>query len=185
MAFDKEAYFKALEQMMEKFDRHLGELKTPIHAYVCGGSAMMYWLDQARITLDVDAFFSHPFNPPPNTKVFFSDRHGNAYDLDFDYGFNQNFSLLHPDYSAEANPILEFPNLRVFVLSPLDLAVMKSSRYNERDRHDIKLLIKAGLLSDESQFRFRAEEALIYYAGNYTFIKITIDEICEMIQHIH
>ena len=181
MAFDKEAYFKALEQIMDKFDRHLGELKTPIQAFICGGSALMYWLDEARLSMDVDAFFSHQILRPQNVSFPFSDEYGNAFELEFDYNFHPQLSMFHPDYADKAKLIMEFPNLQVFVLAPLDVAIMKISRFNSRDQFDLELLVDSGLLSDAEELRTRTEEALKYYVGNDTFIKIALDEICEKI----
>lgn len=184
MKYDRNSYINALEQIMRKINDHFPRLKTPVEAYVCGGAAVMFWVESARISMDVDAFFSRAFVPPGNLKAFFKDQDGYQVDLDFDYTFNQNFSLLHPDYAEDACRIMEFPNLQVCVLSPQDVAVMKLSRFTAQDRDDIKTFINAGLLADERRFRMRAEEALEYYVGRPDFIAHAINDVCGWIEAV-
>jgi len=72
------------------------------------------------------------------------------------------------------------------VLSPVDLAVSKLARFDERDRDDIRTLIQDGLLTDAETFRRRAEEALAYYIGDLTMVRYAIRDVTEWIQdHRH
>ena len=177
MQYDRTSYLEALEGLMREINDSFPPLKVPVEAYICGGAAVMYWVEGARISLDVDAFFSHTFVPPQNLQTTFVGLEGEPLILDFDYNFNQNFSLLHPDYAEAAHCIKEFPNLKVTVLSPQDIAVMKLSRFTLGDREDIKSLISAGCLDDAEQFRRRAEEALDYYVGRPDFILHALNDV--------
>jgi hypothetical protein len=182
MQYDRTSYLEALEGLMREINDSFPQLKTPVEAYICGGAAVMFWVESARISMDVDAFFSHTFVPPQNLQTTFEDLEGEPLVLDFDYNFNQNFSLLHPDYAADAHCIKEFSNLKVTVLSPQDVAVMKLSRFTQGDREDIKALITAGCLDDAEQFRKRAMEALDYYVGKPDFILYAINDVCGWIE---
>jgi hypothetical protein len=71
----------------------------------------------------------------------------------------------------------------VRVLSPVDLAVSKLSRYADPDRDDIKALARAGLL-DPKGLRQRAEEALIGYIGRVDDVRISIDQASRMVEEV-
>jgi hypothetical protein len=58
--------------------------------------------------------------------------------------------------------------LAVKLLTPLDLAVSKLSRFSEQDQLDIRALAREWLI-DATQLRRRAEEALPDYVGKLDY----------------
>ena len=64
--------------------------------------------------------------------------------------------------------------LAVKLLTPLDLAVSKLSRFSEQDQLDIRALARERLI-DATQLCRRAKEALPDYLGNPDRIKTSID----------
>jgi hypothetical protein len=70
--------------------------------------------------------------------------------------------------------------IHLYVLSPVDLAVTKISRYSHQDREDILALASAGLISAD-QLRNRAIEALADYIGDRAPVMTSIELICRQI----
>ena len=71
--------------------------------------------------------------------------------------------------------------LDVHLLSPLDLAVSKLSRFEEHDREDIAALAREGLI-DARSLRRRAQDALPSYVGNIDRVKSSIDIACRLVE---
>ena len=67
------------------------------------------------------------------------------------------------------------------LLTPLDLAVSKLSRFSAQDQSDIRALARERLI-DAAQLRRRAEEALPDYVGNLDRIKTSIDIACRVVK---
>jgi len=65
----------------------------------------------------------------------------------------------------------------LFVLTPLDLAVSKISRFSPQDREDIALLASRRFFT-AAELRGRALEALQYYVGNTAWVRGTIERVC-------
>ncbi|HEX8009620.1 MAG TPA: DUF6036 family nucleotidyltransferase [Casimicrobiaceae bacterium] len=70
--------------------------------------------------------------------------------------------------------------LEVRLLTPLDLAVSKLSRFGEQDQADIRALARAGLI-DAAGLRRRAEEALPDYVGNLDRVRAAIKIACRLV----
>lgn len=87
--------------------------------------------------------------------------------LEFDYNFNETFSLLQADYAARAITLKEFSNLRVNVISPVDLAVMKCLAFQGRIRTISDWLPDIADLPDPGS-RARAGYLLEYAAHKIT-----------------
>jgi hypothetical protein len=91
---------------------------------------------------------------------------------------------MHPDYRENAVEWTGIGNERrkvhLYVLTPLDLAVSKISRFSPQDREDILLLARARLLTSGG-LRRHALGALDYYVGNTEWVRGTIEIICEEI----
>lgn len=99
--------------------------------------------------------------------------------LYLDTQYNDAFGLLHENSdldAVEAPELLAKPDtaLRVFFLSPLDLAVSKLGRFDQRDQSDIVTLARAGLI-DVRRFRTHALEALDDYVGSTERVRTSID----------
>ncbi|WP_457833067.1 DUF6036 family nucleotidyltransferase, partial [Staphylococcus aureus] len=68
-----------------------------------------------------------------------------------DTNYNSSFALMHEDYLDDAIPIdLGVDQIRVHVLSPVDLAVSKIARFADNDKEDIAALVRLGLTSADA-----------------------------------
>jgi cellulose biosynthesis protein BcsQ len=105
--------------------------------------------------------------------------------VDFDTQYNDSFALLHRDAYDDARPIslqgVDARRLVVKLLTPLDLAVSKLSRFSEQDQLDIGTLAREGLL-DSTKLRRRAVAALPDYVGKLDRIKTSIDIACRVVE---
>lgn len=155
----------------------------PIRMYIAGGTALHYYTG-ARVSKDVDAAFSRRIALPADLDVAYRDEDGAAALLYFDRNYNDTLALLHEDAYADAQPLalpgVDAGVLDVRLLSPLDLAVSKLSRFASQDRDDIASLARHGLI-DAGQLRQRAEEALGGYIGDLARLRTSIDIACRMI----
>ena len=70
--------------------------------------------------------------------------------------------------------------LDVRLLTPLDLAVSKVSRFSDQDREDIASLAKKGLI-DSVALRCRAESAAKRYVGNLDSVQTSINLACNIV----
>lgn len=71
--------------------------------------------------------------------------------------------------------------LDVRLLSALDLAVSKISRFSSEDRGDITVLAKHGLIKSAA-LRRRFEQAIKNYVGNLDAIKGAINLACRIVE---
>ena len=94
--------------------------------------------------------------------------------VDFDYNFNDTFSLIHSDYPKRATFVQSYGKLTAHIISPVDLALMKISRFSERDRNDIKELVREGLI-DRDELKDLANDALNDYVGNTEVLRTSLD----------
>ena len=178
---------RAMSVMLDKLDAFLrsgGYAGEPVRMFLAGGMALHYHCG-ARYTEDVDASFSaRLLVPAHDLTVDYRREDGTPSTLYFDANYNDTFALLHPDYREDAVAWEDIGNERrlvqLFVLTPLDLAVSKISRYSPQDRADILLLAEHRFFN-AAQLRRRAEEALDYYVGNTHWVRSTIDLLCDEI----
>jgi hypothetical protein len=157
-----------------------GYTGAPIKMFLAGGMAINYWCG-TRYTADVDASFSRRvILPGDDLIVQYTKANGQKAHIYFDTTYNPTLALMHEDYEDNAVPWPEVaaPNqlVRLYVLSPLDLALSKVARFTEQDREDIKALAHEGLVL-ASEFRERATDALGAYVGNLAPVKTTIDMV--------
>ncbi|HXK27033.1 MAG TPA: DUF6036 family nucleotidyltransferase, partial [Candidatus Binatia bacterium] len=105
--------------------------------------------------------------------------------LYLDRNYNDTLGLLHEDAHQDSRPIdipgIDKKLIDVRVLSPLDLAVSKLSRFADQDREDILLLAKEGLI-DSASLRKRAKEALGGYVGDLNQVRNAIEVACRLIE---
>lgn len=146
----------ALSVMLDRIDSALrtgGHAGEPVRMYLAGGMALHYHLG-SRYTEDVDASFSaRVLMPTRDLTVDYRRADGKPATLYFDSNYNDSFALMHPDYRKRSLPWEGIGNERrlveLRVLTPLDLAVSKLSRFSEQDREDIALLANAGYFTEE------------------------------------
>lgn len=177
----------ALSKMLDKIDGWLkegGYLGDPIDMYLAGGMAVHFHCG-VRYTEDVDATFSKRLLVPANDlMVDYQREDGLKSTLYFDANYNDAFALMHPDYRENALEWTGIGNkmrlVRLRVLTPVDLAVSKISRYSEQDRNDILALAARDYFTSQELHK-HAGEALDYYVGNLDSIRLTIDMLCKEI----
>lgn len=170
----------ALSTLLDRIDTHLregGYEGAPIRMVLAGGMAVNHYCG-TRYTADVDAWFSHRVLLPwRELNVDYQRADGEASFIYFDVNYTPTLSLMHEDYEDDAQPWEGIGNDRrlvhLYVLSPVDLAVSKLSRYTSRDAGDIQALWAAGHFSVET-FRARAEDALKYYIGNDRPVRLSL-----------
>lgn len=94
---------------------------------------------------------------------------------------------MHEDARDDSVPLtlreIDASVLEVRLLSALDLAVSKISRFSSQDRDDITALAKHGLVKSAA-LRRRSLEAMKNYVGNHDAIKGTIDVACRILQAV-
>jgi hypothetical protein len=162
-------YLHAFAEVMKRIENSLaGATQRPVVVCVAGGAALHLYTG-TRVSKDIDAKVMARFIPPDNLSVSYTDPDGNARLLYFDKQYNDAYGLLHGDAYDDAISIgvpgVDPRRLDVRLLSPLDLAVSKLSRFEAHDRDDIRDLAKAGLLA-AADLRRRAEAALPAYVGD-------------------
>ena len=179
-------YVAAFQEIIDRISESLAEVSEkalPIRMYVAGGAALHFYTGE-RISRDIDAVFSHRIALPDDLEASYRDADGAAQLLYFDRQYNDNFALMHEDvYDDSVSLSLEGVDIRtldVRLLSALDLAVSKISRFSSQDRDDITSLAKQGLISS-SALRLRAEEAAKAYVGNLDSLQTSINMACRIV----
>jgi hypothetical protein len=152
--------------------------------YVAGGAAMHFYTGE-RVSNDVDAVFSRRIALPGDLEVTYQDPDGAARLLYFDRQYNDTFALMHEDAHDDSVPLalkgIDAHILDVRLLSALDLAVSKISRFSSQDRDDITALARHGLIKSAA-LRRRSEQAVGNYVGNLDTLKGSIDLACRIVE---
>lgn len=172
-----------LEAHFEKLSERLGQLKVPLHAYLAGGIAVNYHTGH-RMSDDVDVKWSHRVAIPPDMQLFEAADPADPNDvrvITVDSGFSDVLGSFPPDWEKRSPLIAEVGDIRIHVMDPVDLAVSKVSRFQDRDRDDIRELAAQGLI-DIEKFSERMEEALEFYVGDTTFIRYNLQDALEVIR---
>lgn len=179
-------YLKAFAQIMSRIEHALGPKRPakPVAVCVAGGAALHFYTG-ARFSNDIDAaILARVMLDPRDLQVAYRGKDGHARLLYFDTQYNDSFALLHHDAYDGARPVfvegVDPRRLEVRLLTPLDLAVSKLSRFSEQDQDDIRALADAGLI-DAIGLRRRAEAALPGYIGNLGRIRTSIDAACRLV----
>lgn len=140
-------------------------------AYIAGGVAVIFWVQDFRVTQDLDAIFDGELlDGKAITK--------RNNDLFIDFNFNDTLSLVQEDYRERAVPVGKFGSLTVFVVAPVDLVLMKISRGTEKDMNDVRMLIESGIVDREELARL-AEDAFAIYIGNPAYPKSNLAKAME------
>lgn len=156
----------------------------PIRMYVAGGAALHFYTGE-RVSEDIDAVFSRRIALPENLEVAYRDADGAARLLYFDRQYSDSLALMHEDAQQDSVPLsltgIDARRLDVRLLSPLDLAVSKLSRFSEQDRDDIVTLARRKLVK-AAALRSRAEQALSGYVGSIERIRGNIVQACRIVE---
>jgi hypothetical protein len=178
------AAFTELVQRIAAPLRALPRQSLPIKMYVAGGAAMHFYTGE-RVSNDVDAVFSRRIALPGDLEVTYQDPDGAARLLYFDRQYNDTFALMHEDAHDDSVRLalkgIDAHILDVRLLSALDLAVSKISRFSSQDRDDITALARHGLIKSAA-LRRRSEQAVGNYVGNLDTLKGSIDLACRIVE---
>ena len=178
------AAFTELVQRIAAPLRVLPRRSLPIKMYVAGGAAMHFYTGE-RISNDVDAMFSKRIALPNDLEVAYQDPDGAARLLYFDRQYNDTLALMHEDAHDDSVPLtlkgIDASILDVRLLSALDLAVSKISRFSSQDRDDITSLGKHGLIRSAA-LRRRSEQAMENYVGDLDTLKGAINLACRIVE---
>lgn len=180
-------YLEAFARIAAKIAARLKDVnpkQLPIRLYVAGGAAL-HLHTGSRVSVDIDGVFSRRVVIDDDLEASYKDADGRARVLYFDRNYNDTLGLMHEDAQADSE-CLDLPGvdgkvLEVRVLTPLDLAVSKLSRFNDQDRADIELLAREKLI-DAKALKKRAEEALGAYVGDVASVRTTIDLACRIVE---
>lgn len=182
-------YVAAFAEIVARIARPLTGLPRrilPVRMYVAGGAAMHFYTGE-RTSKDIDAVFSHRIVLPDDLEVAYRDSDGGARLLYFDRQYNDTFSLMHENAQDDSVPLalkdIDPEVLDVRLLSALDLAVSKISRFGRSDREDMMSLARHGLIRS-AQLRKRAEEAVQAYVGNLDTLRASIDLACRIVEDV-
>lgn len=150
-------------------------LSRPVNVYLAGGMAVHLYT-ASRVTTDVDAEFGGRVHLPNDLMVEVRLDDGTPQIIYLDTNYNASFALLHEDYLDDAIPVdLGLHQLRVYVLSPVDLAVSKIARLADHDKEDIAALVRRGLTT-ASEIESRATSALVGYVGGVAMLKLNLGD---------
>ena len=180
-------YLAAFTELVQRIAAALREFprrSLPIKMYVAGGAAMHFYTGE-RVSNDVDAVFSKRIALPSDLEVAYQDPDGASRLLYFDRQYNDTFALMHEDAHDDSVPLtlkhIDASVLDVRLLSALDLAVSKISRFSSQDRDDITALAKHGLIKSAA-LRRRSQQAMENYVGNLDTLKGSIDLACRIVE---
>ena len=180
-------YLAAFTELVQRIAAPLRELprrSLPIKMYVAGGAAMHFYTGE-RVSNDVDAVFSKRIALPSDLEITYRDPDGAARLLYFDRQYNDTLALIHEDAHDDSVPLtlkgIDASILDVRLLSALDLAVSKISRFSSQDRDDITTLGKHGLIKSAA-LRRRSEQAMGNYVGNLDTLKGAVNLACRIVE---
>ncbi len=178
------AAFREITARIEASIAGLPAVALPIKMYVAGGGALHFYTGE-RVSEDIDAVFSRRIALPDNLETAYLDADGLTRLLFFDRQYSDTLALMHEDAQDDSVPLtlkgIDTGKLDVRLLSPLDLAVSKLSRFSDQDRDDIVTLARRKLIKAPA-LRSRAEQALGGYVGNIDQIKSNIARACLIVE---
>ncbi len=179
-------YLDAFAQITNKIALSLKDAPAsalPVRMFVAGGAAL-HLHTGARMSEDIDATFSRRLVLSDDMSVSYRDIDGRARVLYLDRNYNDTLGLLHEDAYEDSIPVImpgvDARLIDVRVLSPLDLAVSKLSRFSDQDRQDIGQLARERMVNSKA-LRRRAEAALKGYVGTLDTLENTIDIACRLV----
>jgi hypothetical protein len=171
-----------LRKLFKQLEERLS-LRSPVNAYLAGGMAVHLYT-ASRVTTDVDAEFSSRLLLPNDLVVEVALDDGTPQLVYLDTNYNSTFALMHEDYLDDAIPVdLGVDQIRVHVLSPVDLAVSKIARFADNDKEDIAALVRLGLTTADEIER-RATSALAGYVGGQAMLQPNIRDAVALAREV-
>lgn len=167
--------FKQLEQRLS--------LLRPVNAYLAGGMAVHLYTAN-RVTSDVDVEFAGRVFLPNDLMVEITLEDGTPQLVYLDTNYNPSFALMHENYQDDAIPVdLGVDQIRLHVLSPVDLAVSKIARFADNDKEDIAALVSLGLTTAD-EIEQRANGALAGYVGGQAMLRLNLRDTLALAREI-
>ncbi len=167
--------FKQLEERLS--------LRSPVNVYLAGGMAVHLYT-ASRVTTDVDAEFGGRVYLPNDLMVEVTLEDGTQQVVYLDTNYNSSFALMHEDYLDDSIPVdLGMDQIRVHVLSPVDLAVSKIARFADNDKDDIAALVRLGLTGAD-EIEHRATSALAGYIGGQAMLKLNLRDAVALAREV-
>lgn len=161
-----------LRELFKQLEERLS-LHNPINVYLAGGMAVHLYTAN-RVTTDVDAEFAGRVYLPNDLMVEVTLEDGSPQVIYLDTNYNSTFALMHENYRDDAIPVdLGIDQIRLHVLSPVDLAVSKIARFADNDKEDIAALVRLGLTTAK-EIEQRATSALTGYVGGQAMLKLNL-----------
>ena len=153
---------KPLDEPLESLRRLLQEARSridrPIEIILIGGAAALLSKAINRITEDIDIIAS--------SRTVAKLQAAGALKFPIQ-PVADSFLCLHPDYRKSCIYVRELsfpPKIRVYRLSPLDLAISKLSRFQQVDVEDIEAILKSERIDRKTLVR-RYATARAYYTN--------------------
>jgi hypothetical protein len=170
--FTHTALAQGLRELLARLEQRLA-LTQPLAVYLAGGMAVHLYTAN-RVTTDVDAEFGAKVLLPNDLMVEITLEDGSPQVIYLDTNYNASFALMHEDHQDDAQMLdLGLQHIRLFVLSPVDLAVSKIARLADNDRDDIQALVRLGLTNAQA-IEQRATSSLAGYIGNQNMLRLNV-----------
>lgn len=173
---------QGLRALLSALEKRLA-LNRPLHVFLAGGMAVHLYT-ASRVTTGVDAEFGGRVHLPSDLMVEVTLEDGSPQVVYLDTSYNSTFALMHESYLDDAIPVdLGLEQLRVHVLSPVDLAVSKIARWAENDRDDVAALVRLGLTSAD-EIEQRATSALGNYVGGQAMLMLNLRDAVALARQV-
>ena len=176
------ALAQGLKELFGQLAARLG-LQSPLKVFLAGGMAVHLYT-ASRVTTDVDAEFGSRIFLPSDLVVDVQLEDGTRESLYFDTNYNASFALMHEDYLADAIALdVGVPQISLYVLSPLDLAVSKIARWADNDKEDIADLVRLGLTTAD-EIEQRATQAIGRYVGGLPMLRLNLRDAVALARQV-
>ena len=176
------ALAEGLRELFKQLEERLS-LLSPVKVFLAGGMAVHLYA-ASRVTTDVDAEFGSRIFIPSDLIVDVTLEDGTHESLYFDTNYNSSFALMHEDYLDDAIPLdLGVEQIKLCVLSPLDLAVSKIARFGNNDKEDIAELVRLGLTTAD-EIEQRATSALDGYVGGQAMLRLNLRDAVALARQV-
>lgn len=171
-----------LRELFKQLEERLS-LRSPVAVFLAGGMAVHLYT-ASRVTTDVDAEFGSRVFIPNDLIVDVTLEDGTHESVYFDTNYNSTFALMHEDYLEDAIPLdLGVKQIKLKVLSPLDLAVSKIARFNDNDKEDIAELVRLALTTAD-EIELRAASALSGYVGGEAMLRLNVRDAVALARQV-
>ena len=176
------ALAEGLTELFKQLEARLS-LRSPVNVYLAGGMAVHLYTG-SRVTTDVDAEFGSRVFIPNDLIVDVTLEDGTRESVHFDTNYNSSFALMHEDYLDDAIFLeLGVEQIRLHILSPLDLAVSKIARFADNDKEDIAELVRLGLTTAD-EIEQRATSALGGYVGGQGMLRLNLRDALALAREV-